>query len=147
MDPRSATNEWLLRWNYFGGSLRTAVRVGGWVGLGTGHESLGKQYVFGGAQNSPAGLYTVEGGYASATVEWGLIGLGLWLVWTLAWMNEQWWRLRRVLDRRLGSAGWVLFTWVLITLFVGFYPGFQGFQNYTTNAYLWLLSGVMLGLP
>jgi len=36
---------------------------------------------------------------------------------------------------------------VLITLFVGFYPGFQGFQNYTTNCYLWLLSGVMFGLP
>jgi glycosyltransferase involved in cell wall biosynthesis len=147
LDPRSATNEWAVRWNYYAGSLRTAFRVGGWAGLGTGHESIGRQYVFGGAQYSQAGLFTVEGGYASVTVEWGLIGLGLWLAWTLGWVNEQWWRLRRAVDRRLGAAGWVLFSWVLITLFFGFYSGFQGFQNYTTNAYLWLLSGVMLGLP
>jgi phosphatidyl-myo-inositol dimannoside synthase len=147
LDPRSATNEWSVRWNYYAGSLRTALRVGGWTGLGTGHESLGRQYVFGGAQYSQAGLFTVEGGYASVMVEWGLIGLGLWLAWTLGWVYEQWWRLRRAVDRRLGAAGWVLFSWVLITLFFGFYPGFQGFQNYTTNCYLWLLSGVMFGLP
>jgi phosphatidylinositol alpha-1,6-mannosyltransferase len=146
LNPMSSQNEWSFRWTYFGGNFLKGVHIGGWFGLGTGHEALGKQYVFGGHLNSPEGLYLVEGGYASVVVEWGLVGLALWLAWSVGWVRELWWRLRHTFDSGDRAAGWVLFSWVMISLFFLFVPGLQGFQNYTTNAYLWLLSGVVFGL-
>ena len=36
--------------------------------------------------------------------------------------------------------------WIGYYLFLGFVPGFQSFQNYYANAYLWILSGVVFAL-
>ena len=54
------------------------------------------------------------------------------------------WALR---NEPLGHAGLVLLGWIVIFLFLGFVAGFQEFQNYLGNAYFWLISGIVFGLP
>jgi hypothetical protein len=147
LDPRSAQNEWAFRLESYWGSTVSGVELGGLVGQGTGTESLGKQYLYGGEEQSPAGLYQVEGGYASVAVEWGVVGLFLWTAWSLAWTRRQWRAVQAARGTPLAAAGLVMFGWMLFFLFFGFFGGLQGFQNYLANAYFWLLSGVIFALP
>jgi hypothetical protein len=146
LNPFSGVNEWAFRWISYTTDIRRGITLGGLVGLGTGHESLGKQYLYGGTTNSFKGLYSIEGGYAAVAVEFGLVGLALWLLWTISWTRRQ---LRLVWAERnvvLGPAGLVLVAWIIIFVFIEFVTGFQTFQNYLANAYFWLLSGVVFGL-
>ncbi|MHB8589529.1 MAG: hypothetical protein ACYDA0_11855 [Candidatus Dormibacteraceae bacterium] len=146
LNPFSSQNEWAFRWHLYSSNLERAVNLGGWFGMGTGQESLGKQYIYGGSQYSTKGLYQIEGGYAAVAAEWGLVGLLLWLAWTLSWVGRQLkvvWALR---DQPVGHAGLVLVGWIFLFLFLGFVAGFQVFQNYLANAYFWLLSGMVFGL-
>ncbi len=46
---------------------------------------------------------------------------------------------------RAPDSSWL--TWIAVYLFVGFVGGFQGFQNYITNAYMWILFGMLFALP
>jgi hypothetical protein len=46
----------------------------------------------------------------------------------------------------VAAGGLVLLSWVVLFLFVFFFSGFQVFQNYVSNAYFWLLSGVLFAL-
>jgi len=147
LDPRSSENEWSFRWDAYGGDTRRGIDIGGLVGQGTGRESLGKQYLYGGPEGTPAGLYQVEGGYASIAVEWGAVGLALWSLWTLAWLYRQWRCIRATPSGPLRAMGVVLWGWMIFFLIIGFFGGLQGFQNYVPNAYFWLLSGVIFGLP
>jgi O-antigen ligase len=93
------------------------------------------------------GLYQVEGGYAAVAVEMGAIGLALWLAWSIAWVGRQWRCIRAARGRHAAASGFVLFGWMLSFLFVGFVVGLQVFQNFVTNAYFWLLSGVIFAIP
>lgn len=147
LDPRSLQNEWASRWHAYGGDTLRGIAIGGLLGQGTGRESLGKQYLYGAEARSPAGLSQVEGGYASVAVEWGVVGLALWVGWSLAWVRRQWRMVQAARGTPLASAGLVLFGWMLSFLFFGFFVGFQVFQNYLANAYFWLLSGVLFALP
>jgi hypothetical protein len=38
-------------------------------------------------------------------------------------------------------------SWVVIFLFVSFVSGFQSFQNYYANAYLWIFFGIVFAFP
>jgi hypothetical protein len=146
LNPLSSANEWPFRWISYTTDIRRGTSLGGLIGLGTGHESLGKQYLYGGANQSVSGLYAIEGGYAAVAVEFGLVGLVLWLLWTMSWTRRQ---LRLAWAERheaLGSAGLVLVAWIAIFLFIEFVSGFQSFQNYLANAYFWLLSGIVFGI-
>ena len=82
LDPNAETNEWGFRWDNYTHDTFRGIAIGGLVGLGTGQESLGKQYIYGGEGNSPLGLYLVEAGYGSVAIEWGMVGLALWLWWS-----------------------------------------------------------------
>jgi hypothetical protein len=147
LDPRSSENEWSFRWDSYGSDTRRGIDIGGLVGQGTGRESLGKQYLYGGPQGTPSGLYQVEGGYASIAVEWGAVGLVLWSMWTLAWLYRQWRCIKAAPSGRLRAMGVVLWGWMIFFLVIGFFGGLQGYQNYVPNAYFWLLSGIIFGLP
>jgi hypothetical protein len=146
LNPLSGANEWGFRWSQFTSNLQRGIDLGGVIGLGTGHESLGKQYLYGGPTNSTSGLYSIEGGFAAVAVEFGLVGLVIWLVWTIGWTR----RLIRLAwaerDRALRSAGLVLVGYLVIFVIIEFAIGFQSFQNYLANAYFWLLSGVVFGI-
>jgi hypothetical protein len=145
--PTSAANEWEFRWSAYTQNTLVGLDLGGWLGQGTGEGTLGKQYLYGGSEASPEGLYAVEGGYATVAQEWGGIGLLLWSIWTVAWIA----RLRRAVSLSrpddLAAAGLVMLSWIVLFLVVLFFSGFQVFQNYLSNAYFWLLSGVLFALP
>jgi hypothetical protein len=147
LDPRSSQSEWVSRWTAHAQDTFRGIELGGIVGQGTGQESLGKQYLSGDPDYSPAGLYQVEAGFGSVAVEWGLIGLTLWLAWTLAWVRRQWTAVRAARDGPLGAAGMVLFAWIVLLLFVQLFGSLAAFQNYLVNAYFWLLSGMIFALP
>jgi hypothetical protein len=144
LDPRSADNEWGFRWTIYSVDVIRGFELGGLIGQGTGQESLGKQYLFG-AEESKAGLYQVEGGYASVIVEWGIIGVLLWLGWTVAWMVRQVRAAGLTRHSPLPTVGPVVVVWTAFFLFIGFVVGYQVFQNYIANAYFWLFSGLLFG--
>jgi hypothetical protein len=58
-----------------------------------------------------------------------------------------WRQAERVRGTPLAGVGLIIVFWVVLFLFVDFVQGFQGFQNYYSNAYLWLLSGAVFALP
>ena len=147
LDPRSSENEWSFRWDSYGSDTRRGINIGGLIGQGTGSESLGKQYLYGDSEDAPAGSYQVEGGYASIAVEWGAVGLALWTLWTLAWLYRQWRCIRAAPSGKLRAMGLVLWGWMIFFLIISFFGGLQAYQNYVPNAYFWLLSGVIFGLP
>ncbi|MBA3654972.1 MAG: hypothetical protein H0W70_12360 [Actinobacteria bacterium] len=147
LDPRSGRNEWSFLWTNYSSDTVRGIGIGGPVGNGTGTESLGRQYVYGGSERSTTGLNKVEGGWAAIAVEWGWVGLFLWVGWTISWLG----RLRRCVRAArpspFAAGGAVLLAIVFFDLVVGFFGGLQGFQNYIENAYFWLISGMILGLP
>jgi hypothetical protein len=147
LNPDSPGSEWGSRWDAYTTDVIRGVELGGLLGQGTGEQSLGKQYLFGGAAYSEVGLYDVEGGYAATAVEWGVIGLVLWVLWTIAWTRQLWIGVKRLRGSPVGAPGLVLFAWVVVALFPAFFVGYQTFQNFLWNAYFWLLSGVIMGLP
>ncbi len=147
LDPRSPHNEWSSRWATYTGAVFDGIRVGGILGRGTGQESLGKQYLLGGSESSSAGLYSVESGYGSLAAEWGIVGLGLWIWWMVAWLGRGWSSVRASRGDPLGATSLVLFSWMFLLLVFQFYAGIPVFQNYFTNAYLWLFSGIVFALP
>ena len=146
LDPRSPNSEWSQRINAYAEDTRIGIEFGGMFGRGTGTESLGKQYLSG-DPNSVEGQYLVEGGYASLAVEWGIVGLALWIAWSISWVARQWGAIKDARGQRGAAAGFVLFCWMLYFLFFGFFGGLPGFQNYVGNAYFWLLSGMIFALP
>jgi hypothetical protein len=147
LDPRSPSNEWGFRWGNYSGNTVRGLSLGGVMGEGTGRESLGTQYLYGGATRSSAGLHQVEGGYAGVALEWGAVGLVLWIAWSVAWVTLQWNGVRQARGSPLARAGVVLLAWTVSFLFVDFFAGLQIFQNYTGNAYFWLLSGILFAFP
>jgi glycosyltransferase involved in cell wall biosynthesis len=146
LNPFSSDNEWAFRWHLFSSNLQRGIHEGGCCGVGTGQESLGKQYLYGGRLNSTNGLYHVEGGYAAVLAEWGVVGLLIWVVWSVSWVGRQAKIVWAQRDQPSGHAGMLLTGWVFLFLFLGFVAGFQEFQNYVANAYFWLLSGLVFGM-
>lgn len=146
LDPRLETSEWSFRWDSYSTAVVHGVGVGGVFGQGTGTESLGLQYLYDG-EGPELADYEVEGGYASLAVEWGLVGLVLWLAWSMSWTARQWGGLRRLRGDVSASVGLVLLGWIVSLLFLHFAVSLAWFQNYVPNAYFWLLSGVVLALP
>ena len=147
LDPRSARNEWTSRFVSYTGDAFEGVAIGGMLGLGTGQESLGKQYVLGGSTATIDGLYSVESGYGSLAIEWGLTGLIMWIVFTIAWFKHGIRALRAARGGQLAAMGLMLFAWMFVLVWVQFFAGIAIWQNYITNALFWLFSGIVFALP
>lgn len=146
LDPRAQTNEWSFRWNLYTDETLKGISEGGVLGQGTGTHALGLQYLFGGADRSLAGIYEVEAGHGVIAFEWGLIGVALWLTWSIGWGRRAIRAIREVRGSAYAPAAITLGAWLAIFLGVQFIAGKQAFQNYVSNAYFWLLSGVLFGL-
>jgi hypothetical protein len=147
LDPNAETNEWGFRWQNYTHDTFRGISLGGLIGQGTGQESLGKQYIYGGEGNNPLGLYQVEAGYGSVAVEWGIVGLALWLWWSVAWLMRMLSTTRRALGSRVAALGIVAMAWFFFLMFVAFFGGIANFQNYVNNVFLWFLSGMVFALP
>ena len=115
-------------------------------GYGIGTASLGMQYMARILKlKSP--IVGVENGYGTLVVELGILGLLLWITWTVA-LGAACWRVVRSLR---GSPWFPLaFTigwFVVLLLFPLTFGGIVQYQNFVLNAYLWLLVGVLFQLP
>jgi hypothetical protein len=93
LDPGAPTNEWGFRWTSYSRDTLRGISFGGLLGTGTGNESLGRQYIHGGSDYDAPGIYLVEAGYGSVAVEWGLVGLALWIA-VIASQRSAWSRPR-----------------------------------------------------
>jgi len=116
------------------------------IGYGLGTNSLGQQYI-----TSRLGLprtgVGVESGYGTIVIEMGIVGLGLWLVWSLSLIRHAWRVAQRLRGTSLFPLAFAIFWFVFDMLFVSLWGGMQRFQNFINNAYLWLLVGILFRLP
>jgi len=148
LDPTQHSNEWSDRVATWEENTWRGLSIGGLMGAGTGTGSLGIQYVAGSIDvQSFTGVDAVEGGFAAVAQQWGVIGLVLWLVWSLSWVTRATRSMLAARGSQLSAAGLLLVSWMVYFLFVGFIEGFQSFQDYFASTYFWIFSGVVFALP
>jgi hypothetical protein len=124
-----------------------AFQYGNWVyGHGLGTASLGVQYVsrwFG--KERPQ--FQVESGFGNIVLEFGIIGLFLWFLWTGALLVHSFKILRVLRQTALFPPAFAIFWFAFLLLYPSTYTSINGFQDYIYNAYFWLLIGILYRLP
>lgn len=115
-------------------------------GNGTGTASLGRQYV---QRILRVDIQTidVENGYGSILIEFGIVGLILWIVWTVTVSWTCWRMACRLKGTELFPLGFVIFLYVTLLFIPLCYTSSASVQNYVLNVYAWLLIGVLFALP
>lgn len=146
--PSSSAFELQTRvWDYPIRNISYAFMEPHWiVGSGIGTVSLGTQYV---ARliNSEKPGNGVESGYGSIIVELGIVGLTLWLVWTISLMFSCWRAAKTVRQTRFFPIAFGIFWFAFLLLFPQTYGSLNNYQDYVLNAYLWLMIGILFRLP
>jgi len=130
--------------------IKYALRQSPLIGHGTGTNSLGRQYIYGIADLYTGGapyLGGVEVGYGAIIWEWGVIGLVLWLWWTVKLIKHSVKITLSLSGTRFFWLAVILSFYLFSILFLWFFLGVQVYQNYITAAYLWFLAGVLFKLP
>ena len=124
-----------------------AFEQGGWIlGHGIGTASLGVQYVSRWLGQRPPDI-GVESGYGDILLEFGIVGLFVWFVWTAALLITAWRVVRRLRGTAYFPLAFAIFWFAFLLLYPSTYGTLNEFQNYIYNAYLWLLIGVLYRLP
>jgi hypothetical protein len=148
LDPRSAAYEGGTRsWDYPIQNLLLAFDQPNWLlGNGIGTASLGVQYVAKVLGTRPLNL-GVEEGYGQLIVEMGIVAPFLWILWTGSVVYYSWKVTRRLRDTRLFPIAFAITWYAFMLLYVFTYSGLPAYQNFISNAYLWLLLGILFRLP
>ncbi len=115
-------------------------------GYGIGTASLGGQYISRLFHIQPP-VPGVESGYGALIVEMGILGLALWLVWTVALALPAWRTVRSLKGTPWFPLGFAIFWFAILLLFPMTYLGIQPYENFVLNAFLWLLLGILFRLP
>jgi hypothetical protein len=89
----------------------------------------------------------VEEGYGILIIEMGILAPFVWLLWTCALVITGWQIVRRLRQTRLFPIGFAILWYVFLLLFPLTFSGMVPYQNFVTNAYLWLLVGILFRLP
>jgi len=148
LSPSSAAYELPQRmWDYPLAQLEAAFSEQHWVmGNGTGTSSLGAGYV---AEllHRPRPGHDVESGYGGLDVEFGILGVVFWLMWTSLLVIGCWRIVRRLRHTHVFPIGFVVFWYALILLFPETFGSLNSYQDYAANSFLWLLVGVLYRLP
>ena len=116
------------------------------LGYGIGTESLGVQYVakFFHA-TSPVGA--VENGYGTLILEFGIFGLFAWILMTVYVVKGCWKIVRGLKGTVFFPIAFVIGWYAFLVLFPFAFNGMVSYQNFVTNAYLWLLIGFLFRIP
>ncbi len=148
LNPSSSAYEGADRsWSYPINNLLEALNEPNWVvGNGIGTASLGMQYVAKLTGQRRPQLW-VEEGYGVLIVEMGIIAPFLWILWTAALLYYSWKVVRRLRGTRWAPIAFAIFWYSFFLLYPLTYAGLSAYQNYTCNAYLWLLVGILFRLP
>ncbi len=146
--PSSSSYELGFRtWTYPIENLMLAFNIPNWVvGNGIGTGSLGAQYVAK-LTGKPYQSVWVEEGYGDLIVEMGILAPILWLLWTIALIYFAWKIVRQLRQNRHFPLALAIFLYAFILLFPMTFGGIAPYEDYTCNAYLWLLVGVLFRLP
>jgi len=149
LSPESRQSDLGIRaWNYPVTSLLYALEYPRWPpGYGIGTASLGTQYIskyFG--ESSPVGS-GVEGGVGTLLLELGILGPLLWLFWTIALVRSGWRVVRGLRGTALFPVGFSILWFIFLVLFPLTWTSLAAYQNFSTNAYLWLTAGILFRLP
>lgn len=146
--PSSSAYEVNTRaWDYPIGNLLSVFDGPHWVfGNGTGTASLGTQYVSKLIGESPPQI-GVEEGYGSLVVEMGIVAPFLWILWTAALLFHSWKVVSGLRGTRFFPIAFAILWYAFLLLYPFTYGGLAPYQNYVSNAYLWLLLGVLFRLP
>ena len=124
-----------------------AFTQGGWAfGHGIGTTSLGVQYIsrWLGQQRPNFG---VESGYGNIVLEYGILGLFLWWLWTAALLISAWKIVRSLRQTEYFPLAFAIFWYALLILYPMTYGTLNSYQDYILNAYLFLLIGILYRLP
>lgn len=148
LNPNSSAYEVSHRgWDYPIANLMGAFTRPNWmIGNGIGTASLGIQYVSKMLGQRAPELW-VEEGYGQLIVEMGIIAPFLWILWSGALVYYAWGVVRRLRQTRFFPIAFAIFWYTFLMLFPLVYGGLAAYQNFVTNAYLWLMVGVLFRLP
>ncbi len=116
------------------------------VGHGIGTASLGGQYV-NRIMEVPLPDIGVENGYGNMILELGILGPILWLVWTASLVFAALKTALRLKGTWAFPVAISILWFAFILLFPFTWVGIVAYQNFVSNAYFWLLVGVLFRLP
>ena len=148
MSPDSADNELVERaWAYPVRSFEWVFWDPDWIsGHGIGTASLGVQYVSRIMGAPPTNLFS-ESGIGFLTIELGILGPILWLLWAGGLVFAG----CKLLLRLKGTWGFppalAIVWYAFVLLFPLTWGGIDPYENFVNNAYLWLLVGILFRLP
>ena len=116
------------------------------IGYGTGTASLGIQYVARILHVPQTGIQ-VENGYGQLVIEFGVVGLLLWILLGASILLSAW----KIVLRLRGSPWFPMAFVIFWTAFLVFFPmGYSSlsfYQDFLVNAYFWILIGMLYRLP
>jgi hypothetical protein len=146
--PDSPDSEVLHRaWDYPAGNFLFAWSDPNWmIGHGIGTASLGLQYVTR-ILGAPAPNIGAESGYGVLILEFGILGLVLWLAWTFSLIVAASKLLAKLRGTRTFPVALSISWFVFLLLFPSIWGTIVMYQNFVLNAYLWLLVGILFRLP
>jgi hypothetical protein len=148
LNPNSSAYEGVNRgWDYPVNNFLAAFTQPNWIlGNGIGTTSLGGQYVAKVTGLRPLNI-SVEEGYGQLVIEMGILAPLLWIVWTAALLYYSWKIARGLRNTRLFPIAIAIVWYAFVLLYPFTYAGLAPYENYISNAYLWLLTGVLFRLP
>jgi hypothetical protein len=148
LSPSSSAYEGTYRgWDYPIYNLELAFTNPNWIwGNGTGTGSLGTQYVAKILGTQPPETW-VEEGYGTLILEMGILAPILWILWSALLLVSMWKLLRGLRQTRYFPLAFAIFWYAFLLLTILTFQGLGTYQNYVSNAYLWLLVGIFYRLP
>jgi hypothetical protein len=134
-------------WSYPIYNFELAFTDPNWVlGNGIGTGSLGTQYVakiLGRRFQS----VNVEEGFGLLILEMGILAPFLWILWSSSLVYYSWRVVHSLRETRFFPIAFAILWNSFLMLFLLTYGSLMSFQNYVSNMYLWLLTGVLFKLP
>jgi len=114
-------------------------------GYGIGTTALGVQYLTRYFGVLPVG--GVESGFGTVVLEFGFLGLLLWLLLALSITISCWRVVRSLRGSRFFPIAFLFFWFPFLILLPQMWGGIQQYQDYINNSYLWLFIGMLFRLP
>src|SRR5882762_578834 len=148
LNPYSSASELAYRAHeYPMKNFLAAFDTPNWIyGYGIGTASLGIQYVAR-ILHAPSTGIGVESGYGQLIIEFGIVGLLLWIVLGAVLSISAW----KVVAHLRGSPWFPIAFAIFWLAFLMFFPiGYSSmsfYQDFLVNAYFWILVGVLYRLP
>jgi len=144
LSPGSSASELGFRsWTYPVNNFLAAFDYPRWpYGYGTGTASLGGQYVTR-IMHAPPTNVGVESGYGQLVIELGIVGLLLWIALAYAITRSAWQAAKNLKGTVWFPIGFAIFWFTFLLVFPMSFYGFNTYQDFILNSYLWLMLGIL----